>query len=79
MAPAKESTPPHISIDEEAVEGHEESKSSEGPRSSNGWDGKLRLEKGVQLANPEAISDPEYSDEENVHPGETIDPDEGAS
>lgn len=47
------------------------------PRDSKGWDGKLRIEKEVVLSNPEAISDPEYSDEENVHPGDQIDADEG--
>lgn len=50
-------------------------------RSATGWDGKLRIgkkvEKKLELANPEAISDPEYSDEENVVPGETIEADEG--
>lgn len=29
------------------------------------------------LSNPEAISDPEYSDDENVLPGEEISADEG--
>jgi hypothetical protein len=41
-------------------------------------DGKLRVEpRPVVLSNPEAISDPEYSDEENVLAGETIGADEG--
>ncbi|OAA63731.1 protein phosphatase pp1 regulatory subunit [Niveomyces insectorum RCEF 264] len=49
-----------------------------GMRSSKGWDGKLRLpvRKAVVLANPEALSDPEYSDDDNVVPGELIAPDE---
>lgn len=47
------------------------------PRDSKGWDGKLRVDRSATLVNPEAISDPEYSDEENVHPGELIDADEG--
>lgn len=47
------------------------------PRDSKGWDGKLRVEKRPVMTNPEAISDPEYSDEENVLPGETISADEG--
>lgn len=42
-----------------------------------GWDGKLRIPGRVSLANPEALSDPEYSDEENVVPGDEIQPDEG--
>ncbi|EFX00842.1 protein phosphatase pp1 regulatory subunit [Grosmannia clavigera kw1407] len=46
-------------------------------RNSKGWDGKLRLpKKTAVLANPEALSDPEYSDEDNVVPGETISADE---
>lgn len=47
------------------------------PKDSKGWDGKLRVEKKTQLANPEAISDAEYSDEENVLPGEQVAADEG--
>jgi len=47
------------------------------PRDSKGWDGKLRVEKKTAMTNPEAISDPEYSDEENVLPGEEIAADEG--
>lgn len=31
----------------------------------------------MELLNPEAISDAEYSDEENVLPGEEIEADEG--
>ncbi|KAK4116220.1 L domain-like protein [Canariomyces notabilis] len=53
--------------------------SSPGLRSSKGWDGKLRVSKNAVLANPEALSDPEYSDEENVIPGEELDADEGKS
>lgn len=47
------------------------------PKNSQGWDGKLRVDKKPVLSNPEAISDPEYSDEENVLPGEQISADEG--
>jgi len=54
-------------------------KPSKSPRSSTGWDGKLRIERTAVLANPEAISDPEYSDDEHVNPGEQIDADEGMS
>jgi protein phosphatase 1 regulatory subunit 7 len=52
--------------------------SSPGLRNSKGWDGKLRLPKNATLSNPEALSDDEYSDEENVVPGEEILADEGA-
>ncbi|KAE8451108.1 hypothetical protein EG329_004780 [Mollisiaceae sp. DMI_Dod_QoI] len=74
MPSEKETTPPlHISISGSDAEGHETPKT---PRSSSGWDGKLRVEKKLELANPEALSDPEYSDDENIIPGETIDADE---
>jgi hypothetical protein len=76
MPSEKESTSSHISISDDA-EAHDNSKSGETPRSSRGWDGKLRVEKKLELANPEALSDPEYSDEEQVLPGEEIDADEG--
>jgi protein phosphatase 1 regulatory subunit 7 len=75
MPSEKEKTPPpHISIKGDDVEGHDTPKSA---RSSSGWDGKLRVEKKLELVNPDALSDPEYSDEENVIPGEAIDADEG--
>ncbi|CAK3881318.1 probable phosphatase PP1 regulatory subunit Sds22 [Lecanosticta acicola] len=45
------------------------------PRSKSGWDGKLRVNKHATLANPEALSDPEYSDED-APPVEQIDADE---
>lgn len=80
MPSSKEHTPPHITINEEeaaATNGHESPKSTGTPRSSSGWDGKLRIEKKLDLANPEALSDPEYSDDEHVLPGETIEADEG--
>ena len=82
-SPEKVATPTHISINKEDIEGHDcddTPKSAGTPRSSSGWDGKLRLdkvEKKLALVNPEAISDPEYSDEENVLPGEVIAADEG--
>lgn len=79
MSSEKESTPPHISIQNDDEEGHGSPKANGTPRSSTGWDGKLRIEKEkkAELVNPEAISDPEYSDEEQVLPGETIEADEG--
>ena len=46
-------------------------------KGSKGWDGKLRVEKQVILSNPEALSDPEYSDSDDVLPGEHIEADEG--
>ena len=46
--------------------------------SKSGWDGKLRLDKNKKavLANPEALSDPEYSDED-APPVDQIEADEG--
>jgi protein phosphatase 1 regulatory subunit 7 len=43
---------------------------------SKGWDGKLRVPKSALVANPEALSDPEYSDDENIMEGEEIAADE---
>lgn len=55
----------------------QDGEASSTPRNSKGWDGKLRVPKSAVLANPEALSDPEYSDEDNVLEGEGISPDEG--
>lgn len=41
----------------------------------SGWDGKLRVTKQATLANPEALSDAEYSDED-APPVEQIEADE---
>jgi protein phosphatase 1 regulatory subunit 7 len=77
MPSEKEKTPPsHISINGDDAEGHD-GDTPKTARSISGWDGKLRVEKKLELANPEALSDPEHSDEENVLPGEMIDADEG--
>ncbi|KAL2060031.1 hypothetical protein VTL71DRAFT_9853 [Oculimacula yallundae] len=77
MSPSKETTPPpHISLSDPPPTDSADHDTPKTPRSSSGWDGKLRLEKQVELANPEAISDAEYSDEENVLPGEEIEADE---
>ncbi|KAH6711770.1 protein phosphatase-like protein PP1 regulatory subunit sds22 [Leptodontidium sp. MPI-SDFR-AT-0119] len=81
MPSTKETTPPqqpHISIDNPPPTDSADHDTPKTPRSSSGWDGKLRLEKekNVELLNPEAISDAEYSDEENVLPGEEIEADE---
>jgi len=46
------------------------------PRDSKGWDGKLRVDRRPVLANPEALSDPDYSDED-APPVEQIEADEG--
>lgn len=46
--------------------------------SKSGWDGKLRIDKNKKavLANPEALSDPDYSDED-APPVDEIEADEG--
>lgn len=70
MVEIAEGSAPH-----QAPEG--EDKHPKTPTDSKGWDGKLRVERRPVMTNPEAISDPEYSDEENILPGEQIGPDEG--
>ncbi len=67
----------HIEIPEAHSSPKPEGSTSPGMKNSKGWDGKLRVPKAALLANPEALSDPEYSDDENVAPGETISADEG--
>lgn len=56
---------------------HTNSVTSHSLRDSKGWDGKLRIERNATIHNPEALSDSEYSDEENVLHGDTIGADEG--
>ena len=45
-------------------------------RDSHGWDGKLRVDRKAVVTNGEALSDPEYSDED-APPVEQIGADEG--
>ncbi len=52
------------------------SSKSSTPQSKSGWDGKLRVNKQATLANPEALSDPDYSDED-APPVDQIEADEG--
>ena len=46
------------------------------PQHRSHWDGKLRVEKKAVLSNPEALSDPDYSDED-APPVDRIQADEG--
>lgn len=46
------------------------------PRDRKGWDGKLRVDRRPVITNPEALSDPDYSDED-APPVEQIEADEG--
>ncbi|KAK0279408.1 protein phosphatase regulatory subunit Sds22 [Friedmanniomyces endolithicus] len=52
------------------------SSKSSTPQSKSGWDGKLRVNKQATLANPEALSDPDYSDDD-APPVDQIEADEG--
>jgi hypothetical protein len=56
---------------------HTDNLSSHNIRDSKGWDGKLRIDRSALIKNSEALSDPEYSDDENVLLGQEIDADEG--
>ena len=67
-----------VKIDENAspTESKSESKSSAPLTGTSGWDGKLRMTpKSAILTNPEALSDPEYSDPD-APPAEQIEADE---
>ena len=71
----------HIELPEgekESVNGQTNGATSPTLTDSKGWDGKLRVDRTAVLHNPHALSDPEYSDEENVLPGEEISADEGS-
>ncbi len=72
-----EPSPHHIELVDENPSPRSDGEPSPGLRNSKGWDGKLRVPKNALVANPEALSDPEYSDDENVLPGEEIPADEG--
>lgn len=66
-------------VDDNNTEHKDGAESSPVLTNAKGWDGKLRVPGRASLANPEALSDPEYSDEEHVIPGEEIQADEGNS
>ncbi|AEO70106.1 uncharacterized protein THITE_2121066 [Thermothielavioides terrestris NRRL 8126] len=66
----------HIELVDDNPSSRHDGETSPGLRNSKGWDGKLRVPKSALLANPEALSDPEYSDEDNVIPGEEVAADE---
>jgi len=67
----------HIELVDDNPSPRHDGESSPGLKNSKGWDGKLRVPKSAVLANPEALSDPEYSDDENVIPGDEVAADEG--
>lgn len=68
--------PQHIEIAGGDSAAASDDQQSPGLRNSKGWDGKLRVSKNALVSNPEALSDPEYSDDDNVNPGEVIPADE---
>jgi protein phosphatase 1 regulatory subunit 7 len=84
-APTEEGTLPdatnghHIELVDEIshLQVAQEPVPSPGLRDSKGWDGKARVDRTAIITNPEALSDPEYSDDENVVPGEELPADEG--
>lgn len=63
-------------VDDNPTERHD-GEQSPGITNDKGWDGKLRVPGRASLANLEALSDPEYSDDDNVVPGQQIEADEG--
>lgn len=77
--PVRKESVSHITLEEpEGLQHHShDAEAGQGLKNHKGWDGKLRLDRAT-LANPDALSDPEYSDEENVLQGEEISADEGS-
>ncbi|KAI1422603.1 hypothetical protein F5Y12DRAFT_607090 [Xylaria sp. FL1777] len=73
-------SPPHtveVVLDEAHSERADtEPKRRHSLRDSKGWDGKLRIDRSASIQNPEALTDPDYSDSENVVRGEEINADE---
>ena len=67
----------HIELPAESETPKHEGEGNTELKDHKGWDGKARVSKSATLKNPEALSDPEYSDEDNVVPGEQIEADEG--
>ena len=65
-----------VTVDEPPAGENGTSSKASTPHSKSGWDGKLRVNKQATLANPEALSDPEYSDED-APPVDQIEADEG--
>jgi hypothetical protein len=45
-------------------------------KDKSGWDGKLRVDRRAVVVNPEAVEDPDYSDED-APPPEVVEADEG--
>ncbi|RKF65500.1 Protein phosphatase 1 regulatory subunit SDS22 [Erysiphe neolycopersici] len=73
MTEEKKSPTNKISINGADIRGHEKPTI---PRSSEGWDGKARIEKKIDPSNPEALSDSEHSNNDVIVVGDTIEADE---
>ena len=68
----------HIELVEDEAHQVAPGQSSPALTDSKGWDGKLRVDRTPTIKNPEALVDSDYSDDENVLPGEPISADEGS-
>jgi len=75
--PSQQSQGHHIGLPAESETPKHDAEGSTELKDHKGWDGKARVPKSATLKNPEALSDLEYSDEDNVVPGEQIEADEG--
>lgn len=71
-----ESPARHIELVEDEAHQVPPGQSSPALTDSKGWDGKLRVDRAPTIKNPEALVDSDYSDDENVLPGEPISADE---
>ena len=67
----------HVHVQDDNLSPAADAETSLGITNRKGWDGKLRMPKSALISNPEALSDPEYSDDENILDGEEIAADEG--
>lgn len=75
----EETQPPSLSKQSEIIPETPQTPTSENRaslRDSQGWDGKLRLDRKAVVTNAEILSDPEYSDDE-APPVDQIAADEG--
>lgn len=67
----------HVHVQDDNPSPAADAETSLGITNGKGWDGKLRVPKSALISNPEALSDPEYTDDENVLDGEEIAADDG--
>ncbi|CAK7235447.1 protein phosphatase regulatory subunit Sds22 [Sporothrix curviconia] len=74
--PKRDATPPANDDDDDDDDENDDDKDNQSPPVSVAPGGEEEKKAGVVLANPEALSDPEYSDDDNVVPGDVISADE---